>query len=170
MRVAKLGTAVTIICLISGVFFSKASFAEDKFGYVDIDKVFNNYRKTIEADEKLEKKQEEVQRKRENLVSETRKLNEEMELLSDTAREARQRQINEKLGQLQEFDRETTNQLLKERDDIARDIIKELEEVINEIGKKGGYTFIFNERFILYSDNVHNLTDEVLNTLNKRSR
>jgi len=170
MKFIKLSAVIVIISVASAVFFSNVSFAEYKFGYVDINQLFNNYKKTIEADKTLANKQEKKQKEREKLVSEIRKLKEGMELLSDEAKKEQQKKINEKIKGLQEFDRETRNELLKQRDDIAKEIIKELDEVIKEIGKKEGYTFIFNERFILYSDKGHNLTDKVLKILNKKAK
>ena len=69
---------------------------------------------------------------------------------------------------MQEFDKEVSKELLKEKDDAAKEIIKEFDEVIKEIAKKDGYTFIFNQRFILYGDNAYDLTEKVLNALNKQ--
>lgn len=170
LKLIRSSILIVVICLISAVSFSKVSFAEYKFGYVDINQLFNNYKKTIEADKTLGNKQEKKQKEREKLVSEIRKLKEGMELLSDEAKKEQQRKMSEKIKRLQEFDRETRNELLKQRDDIAKEIIKELDRVIKEIGKKEGYTFIFNERFILYSDKGHDLTNKVLKILNKRAK
>lgn len=159
-----------IVGMISMLSFSNLSYAEYKFGYVDINKIFNNYQKTIEADKALEKKQEEKQKEREKLVSEIRRLKDEMELLSDEKKKEKQEKINQNIKELQEFDRQTRNELLKQRDDAAKEIIEELDKVIKEIGKKEGYTFIFNERFILYGEETYDLTDKVLKMLNKKAR
>lgn len=168
IRLFKTGITIVAICLISIFLVRDFSFAEVKFGYVDLNKIFNNYRKTIKADEELEKIQEKKQKEREKLVSQVRKLKDEMELLSDEGKKKKQQEINQKIKELQEFDRDTRNKLLKKRDDAAKEIIDELDIVIKDMGKKEGYTFIFNERFILYGDKSYDLTDKVLKTLNKR--
>jgi len=161
---------LVIAGMVSMLSFSGLGYAEYKFGYVDINKVFNNYQKTIEADKALEKEQEKKQKEREKLISEIRKLKDEMELLSDEKKKEKQEQINRNIKELQEFDRQTRNELLKQRDDAAKEIIEELDKVIKEIGRKEGYTFIFNERFILYGEETHDLTDKVLKILNKKAR
>ena len=55
-----------------------------------------------------------------------------------------------------------------ERDQMARDILKEIQVVVEEISKKRGYTMVLNERILLYSDKADSITDEILNTLNSR--
>lgn len=168
IRLFKIGMIIVIICLISIFLVKDFSFAEVKFGYVDLNKIFNKYKKTIKADDELEKIQEKKQKKREKLVSRIRKLKDEMELLSDEAKKEKQENINQKIKELQEFDRDARNELLKKRDDAAKEIINELDLAIKNIGKKESYTFIFNEKSILYSDKSHDLTDTLLKILNKR--
>jgi outer membrane protein len=166
-KILKSTVIILITIFVLGAFTTGSSFAEYKFGYVDVNKIFNSYKKTVEADKALEKKQEEIQKQRQRMVEEIREMKDKMELLSDEAKEGKQKQINEKIRELQEFDREKRNELLKERDDAAQKIVKELDKVIKRIGKEEGYTYIFNERFILYGENQYDLTEKVLKALNR---
>jgi outer membrane protein len=158
------------IFLITIFLFNSVSYAEVKFGYVDFVQVFNNYKKTIEAEKELEKKGEKKQKERERMVTQIRKLKDKFELASENEKENIQKDINEKIKELQEFDQKTSKELLKEKDDIAKEIIKEFDALVKEIGEKEGYTVIFNERMILYGEESYDITDKVLEELNKRAR
>jgi outer membrane protein len=102
------------------------------------------------------------------MVKDIRKLKDESELMSETAREQKQDEIDAKIKKLQNFDRDARDELKRERDKMARDILKEIDTTIQDLGKKEGYTVILNERMLLYYDQINSLTDRVLNSLNRR--
>ncbi len=162
---------INFIILTMFIFlFANTVYAEMKFGYVNFVKVFNNYKKTIETEKDLEKKGEKKQKERDRRVTQIRKLRDKFELASDTEKEKIQSQINGKIKELQAFDQKASKELLKEKDDAAKEIIKEFDVLVKEIGKKEEYTIIFNERMILYGQDSYDLTDRILNELNKRCK
>jgi Skp family chaperone for outer membrane proteins len=138
----------------------------EKFGYVDIAKVFDEYLKTKEFDKSLEAKGVLKQGEREKMVNEIKKLRDEAELLSATSKETKQAAIDEKIKALQEFDRNTRTALGKERDTMVRDILKEIEIVIQDFGKSQSYSFIFYDRALAYKGDSSNLTTQVIKVLN----
>lgn len=156
-----------IITMMFVFLFANAVSAEIKFGYVDFVKVFNNYKKTIEAEKDLEKKGEKKQKERDKKVTQIRKLRDKFELASDVEKNKIQSEINGKIKELQAFDQKASKELLKEKDDAAKEIIKEFDELVKKIGKKEEYTIIFNERMILYGQDSYDLTDRILSELNK---
>ncbi len=103
---------------------------------------------------------------RDKLVNEVKKLRDESELLSAKAKEDKQAQIDEKIKALQDFDRITRDALRKERDGIVRDILKEIEAVIQNFGKSQGYLFIFNDRVLVFKNESADLTGQVIKVLN----
>lgn len=139
-----------------------------KIGYVDVAKIFDEYKKTQDLDKILEDKSSRKQVQRDKMVKDIRKLKDESELMSETAREQKQDEIDAKIKKLQNFDRDARDELKRERDKMARDILKEIDVTIQDLGKKEGYTVILNERMLLYYDQVNSLTDRVLNSLNRR--
>ena len=140
--------------------------AEAKFGYVDLAKVFDEYQRTKEFDKALEAKGAGKQSERDKIVSEVKKLRDEAELMGAKAKEDKQVVIDEKIKTLQEFDRVTRDALRRERDTMVRDILKEIEKVIQDFGKAQGYTFIFNDRVLVFKSEGNDLTAPVLKTLN----
>ncbi|MBU4149775.1 MAG: OmpH family outer membrane protein [Candidatus Omnitrophica bacterium] len=141
---------------------------EGKVGFVDLSKSFDEYQKTKDFDRELEKKGDAKQNQRENLVKEIRKMREEIELMNDKAREKKEQDIEAKIKVLQEFDQDAKAMLTKERDDMVRDILKEMNDVIQEYGENNGYSIILNDRVLLYGNAALDLSGEIIKILNNR--
>ena len=151
---------------MTGVSQSAAADMGGKIGYVDLAHVFDEYLKTKEFDKALEVKGAMKQGERDKMVTEVKKLREEAELLSAKAKEDKQAIVDEKIKTLQDFDRTTRDSLRKERDTMVKDILKEIEGVIQAFGKAQGYTFIFNDRVLVYKSDGSDITAQVIKTLN----
>ncbi len=143
-----------------------AQAAADKIGTVDLARVFDEYQKTKEFDKSLEAKGAMKQTDRDRMVADIKKLRDEAELLSAKAKDDKQAAIDEKIKALQDFDRTTRDALRKERDGMVRDILKEIEVVIQDFGKSQGYGYIFNDRVLVYKSEQNDLTTQVIKVLN----
>ena len=142
--------------------------AEDfKIGYINLGKTFDEYKKTQTYEKKLGDKGEKKEKEREKLVQDIRGLKEEMVLLSDQGKENKQTMIDEKIKTLQDFDRDTRDTLRQERDDMIRDILEEINKVIQDYGKKNGYTAILNDRVVIYGNETIDITQDIVDILNK---
>lgn len=160
-RVLSVALAFLLVGSVNG--FAAAAM---KIGMVDVARVFDEYQRTKDEDRKLEEKANRKQAEREKMVEEIRKLKEELELLSEKGREEKQVAIDEKIKKLQDFDRSAGDELRKERDLTAREILKEIQTVLKDIGQKEGFTVIMDERMTVYGDKEVSLTDRVLEGLN----
>ncbi len=159
--------AMLMVAGLGFVAAPKAYAAEmGKIGYVDLARIFDEYQKTKEFDKTLEAKGAQKQSERDKMVTEVKRLRDESELLSAKAKETKQAQIDDKIKSLQEFDRITRDSLRKERDTMVRDILKEIEVVIQDFGKAQGYSFIFNDRVLVFKSEGNDLTAQVVKTLN----
>jgi len=141
-----------------------------KMGYADVAAVFDGYDKTKEEDSKLGVKSQGKQAQRDKMVESVRNMRNELELLSEKQKEKKQAQIDDEIRKLQDFDREGKAELQRERDDMVRVILKDIETVINEYAIKNGYTMILNSRVLEYALEEYNITKEVLNLLNSKYR
>lgn len=142
--------------------------AEAKIAFVDLGRAFDDYEKTKRLDKQLEERSGAKQAERDKMVSEIRKMKDELELMSDRGREDRQTAIDERIRSLQEFDRQTREALKRERDELVRDLLKEIEQGIQEYAKQQGYDFVLSDRAILYANESTDITDEVIAVLNTR--
>ncbi len=157
---------VFILLVMLLIAASPAFAAAEKLGYVDLAKIFDEYEKTKSFDKSLETKGTSKQAERDKMVAEVKKLRDEAELLGAKAKEDKQAVIDDKIKKLQEFDRVTRDELRKERDTMVRDILKEIEVVLQDFGKNQGYSYIFNDRVLVYKSEGNDLTTQVIKTLN----
>ncbi len=166
MKRQTIAVMVLAAVMVFGVPARSAQAAGEKIGYVDLARVFDEYQKTKDFDKSLETKGSSKQADRDRMVAEVKKLRDEAELASAKAKDDKQAVIDEKIKALQEFDRSTRDALRKERDTMVRDILKEIETVIQDFGKSQGYTFIFNDRVLVFKNESGDLTPQVIKALN----
>ena len=158
------------LSLLVGVSFVMPAHAEqakaDKFGYVDLIKVFDSYSKTKELEKSLSDKEKIKLDDRKKMVDDIRKLKDELELLADNAKKDKQVAIDERIKKLQDFDMTTRDELTKERDDMLRNLLKEIDVTVSGYAKKEGFMVVFNNRFLIYADQSIDLTDTIIGLLN----
>jgi outer membrane protein len=169
MKISKVGITVfiffifTLNCMFAGA-------EEIKIGYVNLGKTFDEYEKTKKYDKSLEEKGSKKEKARQKLVDEIKELKDEMVLLSDKGKEDKQSNIDEKIKSLQEFDKETRDELRQERDEMVRDILREIDAVIQDYGKEKGYTVILNDRMLVYGNEAIEVTQDIIDILNKKKQ
>ena len=162
---------VALISVVAFLFLAAGNvFAESqgKIGYIDLSRAFDEYQKTKDFDKELEGKGDMKQQEREKVVQDIRKMREELELMNKNAREKKETDIESKIKSLQDFDQEAKTDLTKDRDNMVKDILKEMSDVIKEYGQKNGYSIIVNDRVLLYGDSGMDLTNEIIKILNDR--
>ena len=154
--------------ILLGIFLSAGlAFAQSgKIGYVDLSRTFDEYQKTKEFDKDLETKGNVKQEQREKLVKDIRKMRDEIELLNEKNRKKKEEDIEAGIRSLQQFDQDAKTALTKERDDMVREILREINQVIQEYGEQNGYSIILNDRVLLYGDKTEELTENIIKTLN----
>lgn len=165
----KIFLVLAVALFVFTTFALEASAKELKIGYVDMQKIFSEYKKTKDAEAKLEVKGRAKVEEREKMVEDIRRLKDEMDLLSEKSKEEKQEQMDEKIKQLQDYDRETRNELLSQREDVIKDISKDIDKAITNYGKKHDYDLILNKdkRVLLYKTDDLDITESVMRTLNK---
>ncbi|MCD5397503.1 OmpH family outer membrane protein [candidate division NPL-UPA2 bacterium] len=142
-----------------------------KIGYVDIARAIDGHPKVQEAEEFLRKEQEAKQKKLEEKREEIGKLEAELRareaLLKEEERERRVGIIEEKKrawGQLfREYDLDIRSRVIEKR----REMFAEIRQVVESFGKEKGYTLILDSRQIIFSLEGLDVTDEVIELLNR---
>jgi len=145
------------------------SAKELKIGFVDLKRAFYEYEKAKAMDNELNEFARDSQTKRDTMVQNITKLKDEVELLSADARQKKEKEMDDRIGELQEFDRESRQIILERRDTIFREVLDDMQEVVVEKGKAGGYDYILDSRNIMYADDMYDLTQEVVTELNSRA-
>jgi len=167
--------SLKLFFLIIGSFFILtfvASAADtSKIGIIDFQKVIENSDKGKAASEEINK---EVEKMRQNLGKESielKKMKEEFDkesaVISKEKREEKESKLNDKMLKFKELQKkynEDTNKLYQKlMVKINQDILK----VIEEIGKKKGYTLILEKAQggVLYAPDI-DITDQVIKEYN----
>ncbi len=161
-QILKIGIFV-LAGLVSGKMLAHAA---DEYGFVNVALVFDKYQKTVENDKELQETGKKKEKDRDALVSEIRQLKDELVLLTDDAKAKKQEKLDAKIRELQEFDQAAKEQLGNTRRDAIQGIFKDIDDVVQAVGKRKGLNFIFNERALLYHNDKYDITTEVLTELN----
>ncbi len=153
--------------LAFGLMLATPAFAKDlKVAYVDLSRVFDNYQKTKDFDAVLQKEGEGFKQELDAKVQKVRDAQSKLALLKDDEKQKVSAQIEKDKADLIEFDKQKRTELAKKRDDKVREILLEVEKIVSNMAKKEGYSFIFNDRVLIYGDQEQNITDKVLKSLN----
>lgn len=160
-------TALLASCIISTTAFA----ADLKLGYIDMQRALNGSEAGKEAKEqlatRLKKYQDEINVKQDEL----KRLKDEVEkqgtFLNDATRAAKEKDYQQKLKEFQRFTKDAQDELQGKDEEFTRKILEGMEKVIQEYGRKNGFTFIFvkNESMLFVDDKVDQ-TEEVLKLFN----
>lgn len=168
--VKKINLAVVILFTIAicAAAVSDVFAKEYKIGYVDLAKVSDEYSKTKEYEKNFEIQVKAKDADRQKLVDEIRKMKDEQALLSDKAKAEKQNVIDEKIKNLQEFDRKIRDELIKQRNTMLGEIQKDIDGVISSYAKETGYDIVLIKQTVLYAASDLDLTGEIVKRLNSK--
>ncbi len=152
--------------IISLVLFRGAALAADKFGYVDLSRIFSEYNKTKGYDKTLTDKEKVYTDERDKKVADLKAFQDKLALLNDKEREAKGAELQAKVKEFQEADRQKQAVLRKEQDEKMKEILKDIEEAVKKYSEKEGYTLVFNDRVLVYQTKSMDITNEIVDILN----
>jgi len=159
---------LVVLAVVLGVaFFAGSAFAVDKFGYVSIERIGDAYQKAKDYMKTLEDKEagytSEIDKKRNDL----KQLQDKINLLSEKEKEAKNPELETKIKSLQEFVRQKQADLRKEQVDKTIELSKDIKEAINKYAEKDNFTIIFDAAALAYQPKSMDVTDKIIEILNK---
>ena len=169
--IRKIGFTAVIVLIATICFMSISADAfakEYKIGYVDLAKVSDEYAKTKDYEKTFEAQVKSKDVERQKFVDEVRRLKDEQTLLSDKAKAEKQVIIDNKIKNLQEFDRVVRDDLIKQRNQMLSEIQKDIDTVISAYSKEAGYDIVLIKQTVLYAGDELDLTVEVVKRLNAK--
>jgi len=142
-----------------------------KLGYVDMDRAFKNYFETEKASANLAKEYDRKQADIDVQKDKIKKLQEELQtkraILSSERKIELEDEIRSELAQLRSSANQADIELRKLTNDQTRTIVEEIRKIVQQIGTSEGYTVIFDKAAVLYAAPAFDLTEKVLDELNK---
>jgi len=161
---------VSLLLLVS-IYVVPAFAADTKLGTVDMQKVLMLSDAGKEAKEQLALRAAKYEAEKNLKEEDLKKLKGELEkqsvLLSESARGAKEKDYQQKLKEYQRFLKDAQDDLQAKNDEYTNKIVDEIVKVVQEYGKKNGFTFIYvkNESMLFMDDKI-DLTDELLKQFN----
>jgi outer membrane protein len=158
--------AVVLGVCVSGV---NAVQAQDvRFGYVDARKVLNDSkagkRLRAELEKTTKQRQETLARDEQRLKGLQEAYEKDKLLLSETQKQAKQKEFDEKLRAFQKSAAAAQQELEQKKNEFERKAIGEIQTIVRELAKEEKLTLVFekNQMPVLYAAEGPDLTDKVL--------
>jgi outer membrane protein len=161
-RVIGLVLAATLLCAVP------AMASELKLGYVDMQQALNTCAAGVAAKQNIaaqvKKYKSTIESRKKALDKLRSELQKQSAVLSDDARTAKEQEFQEKAKDLQRFTKDVQDELQQKDADFTHKILGQLFKLVQEIGKKDGYTMILekSQGAVLYASGKVDLTSEVV--------
>ena len=143
------------------------SAEEMKVGSVDLARTFDAFQKTKSAEKALEDEAMKKKDERDKRIEEIKKLKGELDLLNEKGKTEKQALIDQKIKDLQQFERDAQNNLRREKERTIQEILKEIDDVVQAYARDHGYTILLNDRALLYRSEGMDVTNDIIAILNK---
>lgn len=142
------------------------AYAAGKIAYVDLSQTFDKYEKTKVFDESLAAVQGQKEKELEQMANDIKAIEDKMSLLSEKEKATKQKELDEKNKKLKQASQQIALDLRKDRDEKLKEILQDIEKVIQGYAQKNGYDFILNDRVLLYGAASADVTQDVIELLN----
>jgi Skp family chaperone for outer membrane proteins len=160
---------VFLVVLLVGIFLtSGVVFAADKLACIDLSRAFSEYNKTKDYDKKLTDKEKAFVAERDKKVNEFNAFRDKFTLLSDKEKEAKKAEFESKAKVLKDFLTQKEEELRKEQEEKMKEILNDIQDAVKAHAEKSGVTLVFNDRVLVYQAKVMDITDSVIEILNKK--
>ena len=159
--------------------FINILLSEVKIGYVDSQQIMTQYEGFRNAQIELEKEQKRLEADYNTMAQQLDSLYQSYEqqrlLMSEDRKKEKENELVQKERELQVFGMKKlgpqNSELVQIQNQLMQPILKIFSDACNQVGADQGYDFIFDAGTggLLYSLDSHNITDEVLEEMNKLS-
>ena len=164
------------VVLILGFQHQAFCAGSNKFGVVDIakfqeqSKSFQNIKEDLQ--QKFTSLQKKLDEKRDELIEIENELKKQSMMLSLDAKEDKAKELEKKRRHFKYLADDFTQEMKQAQLEARQSLGKELEKVVEKIGKKDGYTMIMEKRTIglVYFDNALDITDQVIKEYDKMKK
>ncbi len=154
-----------IVAVLFSCLFVVSAFAQEKIGYVDVAKLFDDYQKTKDFDKMLEDKVGAYDKDREAKVAEIKQMQDKLNILSDKEKEAKQKELEAKVKTIRDYTLSREGEIRKERDDKFKEILDDIEKSVKQYAQQTGYTLVMNSKVLVYNNGSSDITAEVAKIL-----
>ena len=145
-----------------------------KIGYIDVQRVIAESQSGKRAKERFQvqvkKAEADVQKERQDLERLKSDLDKKGPLLKEEERRSMEGDLQKRSVILQRTMNDYQQDLRQKESEMMQVILKEVEQIVNEVGKAEKFTLIFERSQIIYSDQGIDVTSKVIETYNSRTK
>jgi outer membrane protein len=158
------------------VFCYSFSSAQEKIriGYIDIQRVIGESQAGKRARDRfqaqIKKAEADIMKERQELERLKNDLDKKGPLLRDDERRNIESDLQKRSVILQRSMADHQQELQAKNNEMMSEILKDLEKIVNEVGKAEKFTLILERSQILYSDQGIDITSKVIETYNSRAK
>jgi outer membrane protein len=152
------------------------TFAQEKIkvGFIDIQRVIAESQAGKRAKERFQaqvkKAESDIAKERQELERMKSDLDKKGPLLKDEERRNLEGDFQKRSVALQRSMADYQQELQQKNNEMMAEMLKELEKLVNEVGKAEKFTLILERSQILYSDQGIDITSKVIETYNNRAK
>jgi outer membrane protein len=165
------------IALLAGALSAGAADAAEKLriGYVDLRQVVveskGGQQHKAEMEKAVKAKQEQISKEEEKLKALKDKFDKDQLAMSESQKQARQQELQEKFQALQKLANDAQGELRKKDMDYTNKSLGEVREIIGALAKEEDLALVFekSELSVLYAEDGLDLTPKVLQKLDAKS-
>jgi outer membrane protein len=143
-----------------------------KIGFIDIQRVISESQPGKRAKERFQaqvkKAEGDVVKERQDLEKLRADIEKKGPLLKDDERRNLEADYQRRSVNLQRAMTDYQQELQQKNNEMMSDILKELEQIVTEVGKADKFTLILERSQILYSDQGIDITNKVIESYNSR--
>ena len=145
-----------------------------KIGFIDIQRVIAESQAGKRAKDlflaQVKKAEADLQKERQDLERLRNDIDKKGPLLKEEERRNMEGDLQKRSVNLQRTQGDYQQDLRQKENQMMSDILKELEVIVNEVGKTDKFTLILERSQILYSDQGIDITNRVIETFNSRTK
>jgi len=145
-----------------------------KIGYIDVQRVIAESQSGKRAKDRFQvqvkKAEADVQKERQDLERLKSDLDKKGPLLKEEERRTMEADLQKRSVVLQRTMNDYQQDLRQKESEMMSEILKEVEQIVNEVGKAEKFTLIFERSQIIYSDQGIDITSKVIETYNNRMK
>ncbi|MBN2342908.1 MAG: OmpH family outer membrane protein [Deltaproteobacteria bacterium] len=152
----------------------KASAKEVKIAFVDLRRALNETNEGKRAMKKLQKEKDKLQKKidkkEESIMKMQDKLKEQQSILSQEALQKKAQEYYQAIQELQQSYAQFQQELAQKEMKATQDILVKMETIVAEMGKKDGYTMIYDRSVgaVVWAPAHLDLTDQLIQLYNEK--
>ena len=153
-----------------------ASYAQEriKIGFIDIQRVISESQAGKRARDRFQaqvkKAEADILKERQDIERLKSDLDKKGPLLRDEERRNLESDLQKRSVNLQRSMADHQQELQAKNNQMMSEILKELEKIVNEVGKADKFTLILERSQILYSDQGIDITSKVIESYNSRAK